>query len=186
MRYRSWATLLTLSVLSASASPLSSPSRQDLHLATRSPLLRRQDHLDETETATGTTEEAEQEDDDYPIPVIGAPHGDFYLSTDKVLCEELRITLGGGSGPPYAIAIVNASTVVANGSVDDVEVLQRIGVMGMPGITFARLEGVEVGTAVALQIVDAAGKVGYSVARHGASRFLFSLLLLPFFSDPFF
>lgn len=201
MRYRSLSTLLALSTLAASASPLSLAPRQDTLLAPRTPLssplrpaprqpARRQEHLEETAepgeesggnafgSATSSADgggEEEDDEDERPVPVVGAPHGDFYLSTDKVQCEDLRITLGGGNGPPYSIAIVNADTVFPNSTLDEVQVLQRVGVMGMPGITFTRLEALDPGTAVALQVVDAAGRAGYSVARRGASS-----PLLPF------
>ncbi|BGP28892.1 hypothetical protein JCM10296v2_000628 [Rhodotorula toruloides] len=60
--------------------------------------------------------------------------------------------------------------VATNGSVEDVEVLERIAVAGMPGMTWWSLDGtsLKAGDAVALQIVDAAGQVGYSVNRHVA------------------
>ncbi|PRQ72679.1 hypothetical protein AAT19DRAFT_16603 [Rhodotorula toruloides] len=104
-----------------------------------------------------------------PRPVVGAPFGDFYISNDKLECEPLRISFGGGQGPPYALNMVKPP-VATNGSVEDVEILERIAVAGMPGMTWWSLDGtsLKAGDAVALQIVDAAGQVGYSVNRHVA------------------
>lgn len=101
-------------------------------------------------------------------PFIGAPFGDFYISNDNLECEPLRISFGGGQGPPYALNMVKPP-VATNGSVEDVEILERIAVAGMPGMTWWSLDGtsLKAGDAVALQIVDAAGQVGYSVNRHG-------------------
>lgn len=102
-------------------------------------------------------------------PFIGAPFGDFFLSNDKLECEPLRISFGGGMGPPYALNMVRPP-VATNGSVEDVEILERIALAGMPGMTWWSLDGtsLKAGDAVALQIVDAGGQVGYSVNRHGA------------------
>ncbi|KAJ8296891.1 hypothetical protein OF846_000163 [Rhodotorula toruloides] len=102
-------------------------------------------------------------------PFIGAPFGDFYISNDNLECEPLRISFGGGQGPPYALNMVKPP-VATNGSVEDVEILERIAVAGMPGMTWWSLDGtsLKAGDAVALQIVDAAGQVGYSVNRHVA------------------
>ncbi|BGP21700.1 hypothetical protein Rt10032_c01g0403 [Rhodotorula toruloides] len=102
-------------------------------------------------------------------PFVGAPFGDFYISNDKLECEPLRISFGGGQGPPYALNMVKPP-VATNGSVENVEILERIAVAGMPGMTWWSLDGtsLKVGDAVALQIVDAVGQVGYSVNRHVA------------------
>lgn len=107
-------------------------------------------------------------------PFVGSPWGDWYRSTDTVQCEPLSITFGGGEGAPYAISIVEPPAS-PNVSASEVVVLERVGVLGMPGYTYYSIDGsdLKVGTAVALQITDRAGQVAYSVNRHGAwaSRF---------------
>lgn len=102
-------------------------------------------------------------------PFVGSPWGDWYRSTDTVQCEPLSITFGGGEGAPYAISIVEPPAS-PNVSASEVVVLERVGVLGMPGYTYYSIDGsdLKVGTAVALQITDRAGQVAYSVNRHGA------------------
>lgn len=102
-------------------------------------------------------------------PFVGAPWGDWYRSTSVVQCEPLAISFGGGEGAPYSIAIVSPPPD-ANASTSDVEILERVGVLGMPGYTYYSIDGTDlkVGTPVALQITDRAGQVAYSVNRHGA------------------
>ncbi|GAA5980255.1 hypothetical protein JCM11641_005520 [Rhodosporidiobolus odoratus] len=111
-----------------------------------------------------------RQEDDNPLPYIGSPWGDWYRSTDKIFCEELRISFGGGMGPPYSIAIVNATTLPAENqtATEEVQVLAQVGMMGMPGLTWWNLDGsdLEVGTEVALQVTDGFGGIGYSVSRH--------------------
>lgn len=112
-------------------------------------------------------------------PFVGSPWGDWYRSTDVVQCEPLSITFGGGEGAPYSIAIVEPPAS-PNVSASDVVVLERVGVLGMPGYTYYSIDGssLQVGTPVALQITDRAGQVAYSVNRHGPS------VDPPFFSRP--
>ncbi|GAA5871845.1 hypothetical protein JCM3774_000318 [Rhodotorula dairenensis] len=102
-------------------------------------------------------------------PFVGSPWGDWYKSTDVVQCEPLSITFGGGEGAPYSIAIVEPPAS-PNVSASDVVVLERVGVLGMPGYTYYSIDGssLQVGTPVALQITDRAGQVAYSVNRHVA------------------
>ncbi|TKA55413.1 hypothetical protein B0A53_02337 [Rhodotorula sp. CCFEE 5036] len=102
-------------------------------------------------------------------PFVGSPWGDWYRSTDTVQCEPLSITFGGGEGAPYAISIVEPPAS-PNVSASEVVVLERVGVLGMPGYTYYSIDGsdLKVGTAVALQITDRAGQVAYSVNRHVA------------------
>ncbi|GAA5980288.1 hypothetical protein JCM10908_001600 [Rhodotorula pacifica] len=102
-------------------------------------------------------------------PFVGSPWGDWYKSTDIVQCEPLSITFGGGEGAPYSIAIVEPPAS-PNVSASDVVVLERVGVLGMPGYTYYSIDGssLTVGTPVALQITDRAGQVAYSVNRHVA------------------
>ncbi|GAA5887710.1 hypothetical protein JCM5296_004465 [Sporobolomyces johnsonii] len=103
-----------------------------------------------------------------PTPFVRAPLGPIFKSTDKVSCDPLRVTYGGGSGPAYLLSIVNASTLGApNQDLESVEVLARVGIMGIPGMTWWSVDDstLEVGDEVALQVVDGAGGVGYSVTR---------------------
>ncbi|GAA5850088.1 hypothetical protein JCM8547_001008 [Rhodosporidiobolus lusitaniae] len=113
--------------------------------------------------------EGDDDDDENRVvlPSVGAPYGDFFQSTKELQCEDLRISFGGGMGPPYAVSIVNGSTLSPNASLDDVEVLARVGILGMPGVYyFSGVDELETGSLVALQIVDSVGGVGYSVTRH--------------------
>ncbi|GAA5832193.1 hypothetical protein JCM11251_004273 [Rhodosporidiobolus azoricus] len=136
-------------------------------------LLRRQDAADEQESAgQADVAAAEEEKPTIPLfrPYVGSPHGDWFLSTDnpKVECEDLRISYGGGMGPPYEINVVNATSLaLANGTNDEVQVLERVGLMGMPGLVWYDLSEtkLEAGTEVALQIIDSEGTFGYSVSR---------------------
>jgi hypothetical protein len=122
-------------------------------------------------------------------PFVGSPWGDWYRSTDTVQCEPLSITFGGGEGAPYAISIVEPPAS-PNVSASEVVVLERVGVLGMPGYTYYSIDGsdLKVGTAVALQITDRAGQVAYSVNRHGVLRLAVAfshrtpLLTLPCYS----
>ncbi|GAA6032735.1 hypothetical protein JCM8097_000766 [Rhodosporidiobolus ruineniae] len=123
------------------------------------------------------TDETAQQDEPAPpahLPFVAAPWGDFFLSAPdgSIVCEDLKLSFGGGAGPPYAIAIVNASTInpdpAANQTVDDVEVIERVGILGMPGMTWWSMQESDLGVGeyVALQVVDGEGQVGYSASRH--------------------
>lgn len=103
-----------------------------------------------------------------PTPYVGTPWGDWYRSTNVVQCEPVSITFGGGDGAPYSLAVVSPPPS-PNASVQEVQVLERVGVLGMPGATYLSIDGssLEVGTPVALQIIDRAGTVAYSMSRHG-------------------
>ncbi|GAA5920746.1 hypothetical protein JCM1841_004160 [Sporobolomyces salmonicolor] len=103
-----------------------------------------------------------------PTPFVGAPIGPFFKSTDEVTCEPLRVTYGGGSGPAYLINVVNASSLSSpNQDLESVEVIARVGIMGIPGMTWWSVDdsALEIGDEVALQIMDGMGAVGYSVTR---------------------
>ncbi|BGP44822.1 hypothetical protein JCM10450v2_000637 [Rhodotorula kratochvilovae] len=105
---------------------------------------------------------------DARLPYVGAPPGDLFVSAGELQCELLRITYGGGEGPPYSINFVKPPPS-HNASLDDIEVLERLGVLGMPGFTWFDLDSaanLTAGEAVALQIVDRTGQAGYSVNRH--------------------
>ncbi|GAA5911856.1 hypothetical protein JCM8208_002461 [Rhodotorula glutinis] len=101
-------------------------------------------------------------------PYVGAPSGDIFRSEGQLECEMLRISFGGGDGPPYSINFVKPPGA-RNASLDDVEVLERFGFMGMGGFAFADVDSMANltdGTEVALQVIDRSGQVGYSVNRH--------------------
>ncbi|GAA5887538.1 hypothetical protein JCM6882_001442 [Rhodosporidiobolus microsporus] len=146
--------------LAASALPIHPSPRQDDPLSRPNlDLVRRQNETDEPAPSV-------------PLfrPYVGSPHGDWFLSVDepKVECEDLRVSFGGGMGPPYEINVVNATSLaLANGTVEDVQVLERVGIMGMPGLTWWDIDqsALEPGTEVALQVIDSEGGVGYSVSR---------------------
>ena len=102
-------------------------------------------------------------------PYVGAPSGDIFRSEGQLECEMLRISFGGGDGPPYSINFVRPPAS-HNASLDDVDVLERFGYMGMPGFAYADVDSMANltdGTEVALQVIDRSGQVGYSVNRHG-------------------
>ncbi|GAA5834217.1 hypothetical protein JCM9279_004248 [Rhodotorula babjevae] len=101
-------------------------------------------------------------------PYVGAPSGDIFRSEGQLECEMLRISFGGGDGPPYSINFVKPPAS-HNASLDDVDVLERFGFMGMAGFAFADVDSMSNltdGTEVALQVIDRSGQVGYSVNRH--------------------
>ncbi|GAA5926565.1 hypothetical protein JCM3775_001052 [Rhodotorula graminis] len=101
-------------------------------------------------------------------PYVGAPSGDIFRSEGQLECEMLRISFGGGDGPPYSINFVKPPAS-HNASLDDVQVLERFGFMGMAGFAFADVDSMANltdGTEVALQVIDRSGQVGYSVNRH--------------------
>lgn len=110
-------------------------------------------------------------------PYVGAPQGDFFRSSDKLECELLRISFGGGQGPPYVVNFVSPppDPESHNASLDDVHVLEQVGFLGMPGFVYwdidssTNLSTVPDDTLVALQVIDRAGNAGYSVNRHGMS-----------------
>ncbi|GAA5835312.1 hypothetical protein JCM3766R1_004749 [Sporobolomyces carnicolor] len=116
--------------------------------------------------------------EDHSLPFVGAPLGPFYKSTKLVTCDPVRITFGGGAGPTYFLAVVNGSAAALppadnSTAIQDPEaadVLVRVGIMGIPGMTWLSLDGFEeeglrVGQEVALQVVDGLGNVGYSLPR---------------------
>ncbi|GAA6001842.1 hypothetical protein JCM10207_002346 [Rhodosporidiobolus poonsookiae] len=130
-----------------------------------------------TRSALQSTLHRRQDDDKTPekplhLPFVGTPYGDWYKSSKEppILCETLRIQFGGGAGAPYEVNVVNASTLNAdrNQTLEDVQVLERIGLMGMPGLTWWDLDSsdIEVGTPVAMQVIDGVGNIGYSASRH--------------------
>ncbi|GAA5922985.1 uncharacterized protein JCM15063_003490 [Sporobolomyces koalae] len=113
--------------------------------------------------------------DDPALPFVGAALGPFYRSTSTVTCDPVRISFGGNGGPAYFVAVVNGSTealppagnTTAIQDPDTAQVLFRLGVYGIPGVTWFDVDStdLEVGQQVALQVVDGQGNVGYSVSR---------------------
>ncbi|GAA6022697.1 hypothetical protein JCM11491_003734 [Sporobolomyces phaffii] len=116
--------------------------------------------------------------EDHSLPFVGAPLGPFYKSTKLVTCDPVRITFGGGSGPTYFLAVVNGSAAslppADNATLiqdpDAAQTFVRLGIMGIPGMTWWDLsdsddDRLAVGQQVALQIVDGLGNVGYSLPR---------------------
>ncbi|GAA5870311.1 hypothetical protein JCM16303_001959 [Sporobolomyces ruberrimus] len=116
--------------------------------------------------------------EDHSLPFVGAPLGPFYRSTKLVTCDPIRITFGGGSGPTYFLAVVNGtqealppsdnSTAIQDP--DRADTFTRLGIMGIPGMTWWDLndetdERFKIGNEVALQVVDGMGNVGYSLPR---------------------
>jgi hypothetical protein len=104
--------------------------------------------------------------------------GNFYVSTKLVTCDPIRISFGGGSGPTYFLSVVNGSTSAlpsadnqtAIQDPDSADTIVRLGIMGIPGMTWWSLdesedERLKVGAEVALQVVDGMGNVGYSLPR---------------------
>ncbi|GAA5990166.1 hypothetical protein JCM5350_002528 [Sporobolomyces pararoseus] len=128
-----------------------------------------------TEHLTSLTSE------DHSLPFVGAPLGPFYKSTKLVTCDPIRITFGGGSGPTYFLAIVNGSSAAlpprdnytAIQDPDSADTIVRLGIMGIPGMTWWSLDDsseeaadrLKIGQEVALQVVDGMGNVGYSLPR---------------------
>ncbi|GAA6047218.1 hypothetical protein JCM3770_006956 [Rhodotorula araucariae] len=105
---------------------------------------------------------------EFRVPYVGAPPGDLFVSEGELQCDLLRITYGGGDGPPYSVNFVKPPPS-HNTSLDEVEVLERVGLLGMPGFTWFDLDSavnLTAGEAVALQVIDGSGRAGYSVNRH--------------------
>ncbi|GAA5949564.1 hypothetical protein JCM3765_002704 [Sporobolomyces pararoseus] len=116
--------------------------------------------------------------EDHNLPFVGAPLGPFYKSTKLVTCDPIRITFGGGAGPTYFLAVVNGSSAslpppdnyTAIQDPDSADTFVRLGIMGIPGMTWWSLddsedERLKIGQEVALQVVDGMGNVGYSLPR---------------------
>ncbi|GAA5908297.1 uncharacterized protein JCM6883_004339 [Sporobolomyces salmoneus] len=116
--------------------------------------------------------------EDHSLPFVGAPLGPWYKSTKLVTCDPIRITFGGGAGPAYFLAVVNGSSealppkdnLTAIQDPDQADVFVSVGVMGIPGMTWLSLDGLEeqglkVGQSVALRVIDGDGHVGYSLPR---------------------
>ena len=112
--------------------------------------------------------------EDHSLPFVGAPLGPFYKSTKLVTCDPVRITFGGGAGPTYFLAVVNGSAAALppadnSTAIQDPEaadVLVRVGIMGIPGMTWLSLDGFEEeGLRVGQEVADGLGNVGYSLPR---------------------